>query len=224
MRALLAILLATNISAAVISGVVVDEAGNPIESARIGHIGKLIFIGPPTTQSSNDELRTNAEGAFEATTATPAFVVRKPGHESQRIRTADASQLRVTLHHIKPAPACTVRMPPVKHKKFNDSDYAGTWTSVQTKRGRRGILSGEGATYTFGAPNDNDVYYSVEYYEVMYDDGVVDARGRHPDGTYWRSQSFFRAAKRYDNVDRTTADVLDCIMDRDRLHPPKMGP
>jgi hypothetical protein len=115
---------------------------------------------------------------------------------------------------MKPFPECRVKVPPVKTKNASDVDYTGSWTYVKTKNGRKGIITGHGPTYTLGGPSDQEVWFSTEYFEVMYDNGIVDARGRAADGTYWRSQSIFGSAAQYYNQDRASAEILDCIMDR----------
>lgn len=202
--------------ATVVSGTVVDVSGKPIEDVRIDHIGKLVVVGPPDFKppASPDAPRTDGEGNFEVTTTSPAIVIRKPGYESQRIRVTEDLHVRITLQQMKPFPECKVKVPRVKRKNASDVDYTGFWTYVDTKNGRKGIITGHGPTYTLGGPNDRDVWNSIEYTEVMYDNGIVDARGRAADGTYWRSQSIFGSAAQYYNEDRATAEILDCIMDR----------
>lgn len=218
----LAGLLAGSSTAAVISGVVVDGTGKAIEGARIDHIGKKVIVVPPEFERapSADQPRTAAEGSFEVTTTKPFFVIRKPGYTSQRIRVTKDAKLRITLQPIQPFPDCKVKIPPIKARRSGDVDYVGLFTYIDTKNGPKGIMAGGGATYTLGAPSDADVWTSLEYFEVMYQNGVVDARGRAADGTYWRSQSIIFKGAQYDQIDRDTAEILNCIMDRAPLQLP----
>ena len=208
-------------AAAVVSGFVLDSSDRPVENARIDHIGKPVII-PPTSlllSPGPDEVRTKADGSFEVKTGSPVVVIRKPGYESQRIRVAEDVKLRITLRPIKPFPECPVKVLRIHTKNAGDVDFSGFWTYVKTKRGNKGIFAARGPTYTFGGPSDQDVRDSVEYFEVMYENGVVDARGRAADGTYWRRQSIFGAAAEYYRADHGTAEILDCIMDRNPLKP-----
>lgn len=82
-----------------------------------------------------------------------------------------------------------------------------------TKDGPKGILRGSGPSYSWGAPSNSDVWTSIEYAEVMYESGMIDASGHTSDGKYWRSRSKFGAAAQYYNVNREIAEQLDCVMD-----------
>jgi hypothetical protein len=208
--------------AATISGSVVDVGGKPVKDARIDHIGKRVIVTAPDldVKPSPDEPRTNAEGQFQITTTSPAIVIRKPGYESQRVLVTGDAQLQITLHPIK-LPACKLeRLPQVKTKNANDIDYAATWFYVETKSGPKGIISGHGMSYSWGAPSERNVWESIEYFEVMYESGVIDARGHTADGKYWRSQTIFGAAAQYFGMDQATAEVLDCVMDRGLVKTP----
>jgi hypothetical protein len=55
----------------------------------------------------------------------------------------------------------------------------------------------------------------VEYSEVMYSSGLIDARGRMPDGTFWRERTAFGEATHYWGVDRETAELLNRLIDGD---------
>jgi hypothetical protein len=203
------------VDAATVSGAVTDLSGKPIKDARIDHIGKLVVVPPPDTafKPPPDEPRTDAEGQFQVTTTSPAIVIRKPGYESRRLRLTGDAQVQITLQRIKPS-TCKLRVRPrVKTKDANDVDYTATWRYVETEDGPKGIISGSGPTYSFGAPDDNRVWMSLDYFEVMYENGVIDARGHSADGKYWRSQTSFGAAAQYFGVDQETAEILDCLMD-----------
>jgi hypothetical protein len=202
---------------ATIEGIVKDASGRPLENARIDHVGKMVVVAATdlAIKPSADEIRTDAEGHFRVITSTPAFVVRKPGYESERIRVNGDQKLDVVLRPISSTSRCRLSPPPAfKTKAANDVDYSATWYYIPTKTGEQGIISGSGPTYSWGAPSDRDVWTSVEYSEFMYESGVVDATGHSADGKYWRIKSIFGSAAQYYNQTRETAEQLDCVMDR----------
>jgi hypothetical protein len=202
-------------SGATVSGTVVDVLGNPISGARVDHIGRLVVVPPPDAAIEQpNEPRTDAEGHFQITTISPALVIRKPGYQSERVRVTGDAQMQVTLQPVKPFKCKVEPLPKVKTKKANDVDYTASWFYVETKNGPKGIISGQGSSYSFGAPGDRNVWASLDYFEVMLPNGVIDARGHSADGKYWRMQTRFGAAAQYYDVDQSTAEVLDCIMDR----------
>ena len=204
-------------AAATISGTVKNASGKPIKDARIDHTGKMVVV-PPTNlwmKPSPGETRTDADGHFQVTTVSPAIVIRTPGFESERVRVAGDAEVHITLLEIKAVSRCKQWPPPnVKTKKADDVDYTAFLFYVETKDGPKGIISGSGPSYSWGAPSDSDVWRSVEYSEMMYESGMIDATGRSLDGKYWRSRSTFGAAAQYYGVSRETADQLDCVMDR----------
>ena len=204
------------LSGATIEGIVKDASGRPLENARIDHVGKMVVVAATdlAIKPSPEEIRTDADGYFRVTTNTPAFVVRKPGYESERIRVNGDQKLDVVLRPISSTSRCRLSPPPAfKTKAANDVDYSATWYYIQTKTGEQGIISGSGPTYSWGAPSDRDVSTSVEYSEFMYESGVIDAAGP-ADGKYWRIKSIFGSAAQYYNQTRETAEQLDCVMDR----------
>ena len=202
-----------------LTGVVVDDSGRPVSDASIDHVGQPAALRslPAPSQPQVERLRSLPDGSFKVTVASPAIVVRKGGYVSQRILVSHDADARVVLHRIEPAPACTLKIPPLKTRDASDADYTATWTYVETRDGPKGIISGHGPLYSIGAPSDTDVWNSLEYFEVVYEDGVLDARGRTRNGEHWRLQTALGAAAQYYGMDRATAQVLDCILDRNRL-------
>jgi hypothetical protein len=194
---------------------VTDALGKPIENARIDHIGKMVVVAELAVKPSPDEVRTDADGHFRVLTDVSAIVVRKPGYQSQRVRVSGDGQIKIELQQIKSTSRCKLPVPPVfKTTEANDIDYTATWFYVETKDGPKGIISGSGPMYSMGAPSDKDVWTSIEYEEIMYDSGVVDASGHSADGKYWRRRGIFGAAAQYYDQNRETAEKLDCVMDR----------
>ncbi len=210
---LLTFLAAQPTTAATLSGTVTDASGTPVKDARIDHTGRLVVVSL-LVEPSPDDTRTDADGRFRVTTVAPAIVVRKPGYTSKRVPVTDDAQVQIILLRINAGFRCKQSPPPkVKTKKANDIDYAATWFYIETKDGPKGILSGRGPTYSWGAPSNSDVWSSIEYAEVMYESGMIDASGYTTDGKYWRSRSIFGAAAQYYNVNREAAEQLDCVMD-----------
>lgn len=202
---------------AVVTGVVRAAGGTPMENARVDHIGKKVFVfaadqaSPPLP----GEVRTGADGGFHVRTDAPAVVVRNPGYVSQRIRITGDIQLDITLRRIQSTSRCTLAAPPAfRTSSANGIDYAATWYSIDSQDGPRRILSGRGPAYSRGAPSDRNVQKSVEYAEIMFDNGVVDASGHTADGKYWRYRGIFGAAAQYDDQTRAAAAQLDCVMDQ----------
>ncbi len=201
-------------SAATISGTVRDPSGNPIPNARIDHIGIWTLVARPEVDDQ-DGLRTGPQGQFRAVTQATVFVIRKPGYMSQRIQVAGDADLQVTLSPIQSQNRCRLSTPPkFKTKSANDVDYTANWYWIKTQAGRAGIIAGSGGAYSFGAPSKQHIHNSTEYSEFMLPNGVIDAAGRDPNGTYWRSRTIFGKAAHYSSQTRDTADRLDCIMDR----------
>lgn len=204
-------------SGAIVTGIVRDTSGKPLENARVDHTGKRFVVNSNDrmVKPTPDETRTDSEGHFRVVTEAPAIVIRKPGYVSQRVPINGDAQLEITLPRIESTSRCKLSVLPVfKTKEANDIDYSATWFYVETKNGPQGIISGRGPSYSWGAPGNDQVWRSVQYAEIMYENGIIDASGHSPDGKYWRLRSIFGAASQYYNQDRETAEQLDCVMDR----------
>jgi hypothetical protein len=183
-------------SGATLTGIVTDALGKPLEDARIEHIGKMVVVSPTelAIKPSPGEVRTNADGHFQVVTDVPAIIVRKPGYQSQRIRLSGDAQVKVELQQIKSTSRCKLSATPrFKTKESNDIDHTANWIYIVTKDGPKGIISGNGPMYSFGAPHDKDVWTSVEYEEIMYEvrlailpmesTGVIGASSEHQRST-----------------------------------------
>jgi hypothetical protein len=208
---------APDATGATINGRVTDASGKPLENVRIDHTGKRVIVSATrlAITPSPDELRTDAGGRFRVVTDAPAVVVRSPGYESQRLLVTGDAQVLVTLKRFISGSRCKLSVLPVfKTKQADDVDYTATWFYIKTKNGPEGIISGSGPMYSMGAPSDSHVWTSVEYSELMYESGVIDAAGRSADGKYWRSRTIFGKAAQYYNQSRESAEQLDCVMDR----------
>jgi hypothetical protein len=210
------VIVAAQIAAgATITGTVTDSSGTPIVDARVDHTGMVVAVATTPVPPAAGEIRTDSDGRFRLTTTVPAVVIRKPGYASYRLLISGDAEVQIKLRPMRERLLCKVSPPPkVKTKEQNDSDYSATLYYVETKNGKRGVLSGGGPIYSFGAPSDSYVWKSTEYSEVMYENGMIDASGRSGDRDYWRVRSVFAAEAHYSDVNRETAELLDCVMDR----------
>ncbi len=143
--------------AATVSGTVTDVSGNPIKDARVDHTGKQVIVSLLVGPSA-DEVRTDSDGRFTVTTAVPAFVVRKPGYMSRRILVTGDAQIQVRLQRSTGETQCKQSPPPkIKTRQAGDADYSATWFYIETKLGPKGVLSGSGPSYSWGAPSSSNV-------------------------------------------------------------------
>jgi hypothetical protein len=196
-----------------VSLTVVDSEGKPIPNARIDHSGAMVFVGAPNLPIENG---TDARGKAAVKTDRHAIVIRKPGYTSYRLMIDHDGEVRVTLAPLPPPLKCEpARIPDMTTREVRDVDYAETRTYIETPEGPKGIAKGQGPNYSFGAPIDSLVKDSAEYSEVMYSSGLIDARGKMPDGTFWRERTSFGEATHYRDVDQRTAQLLDRLIDGD---------
>lgn len=209
-----------------LTGLVVDEAGQPVAEARIDD-----------TFNDLKAYQTDSKGRFEVDTKSPILVVRKVGYRSELIRVQDATESKITLqalHEKRRFPTCSNQATYTEMKVFltefrfvrtsgielgrrsTDVDYASRAYWVKTKEGPKGVVHGAGPMWSFGIPSDRDVSRSVKYNEVARDaDGrmIVDARGQLKDGTWWRTLAIFGESATYRNMDEATAGILDQFLD-----------
>jgi hypothetical protein len=196
-----------------VSGAVVDATGKPVPNARVDHSGTVVFIGPPEVPVED---ATDADGRFTIQTSHPAVVIRKRGFTSYRLKIDGDAEVKITLEQLPPPLKCEpAHIPRVKTEQSNDIDYTGSWTYIETKDGTKGFFTGSGPSYSWGAPSNSNVWESTQYSEVMFDSGLVDSRGTMPDGTHWRTRAAFGQSTWYAGVDRTTAELLDRLIDGD---------
>ena len=72
--------------------------------------------------------------------------------------------------------------------------------------------------WSWGVPADSDVWRSVEYSETMTGGtdtirGLVDARGKLPDGTHWRYRGILGNSCDYSRAPQSVVQLLDHIME-----------
>jgi hypothetical protein len=143
------------LAAATISGTVVDASGNPVKDVRIDHTGKVVVVPRPDLKvdPSPDEIRTDAQGHFRATTDRPAIVVRKPGYISQRLVITGDAQVEISLQRLsstsREEPQMTrTTLPPGFTLKRKAARKGSSAEAVRRTRGARP------ATPTFGSPRN----------------------------------------------------------------------
>jgi len=191
-----------------ISGVVVDLEGKPIQGARIDHGG-----------GSDYGASTPPDGRFTLRTTAPAVVVRKPGYYGYRLLTSGDATVRVVLQRANSGPNCKpAQIPKVVITEARDIDYIVRYETVDTPDGTASIMIGNGPFWSYGIPNDDDVWNSVTYSEVARSDPNspvwrVDARGSTAWGTYWRFSGILGQSKSYRGVSKQAAEILDLVFD-----------
>jgi hypothetical protein len=77
-------------------------------------------------------------------------------------------------------------------------------------------MHGSGPMWSFGLPSEPDVWRSIEYEEIVYDNSgvrIIDARGQFSNGNRWRNLGMFGESASYTDMDEATAKILDRFMD-----------
>jgi hypothetical protein len=207
-------LVAQSVQRHQLTGLVTDSSGKPVEGAWIDHTGNGKY--------PRWEYSTTPEGRFDLWTGAPAVVIRKAGYDSVRLMIKDQKDpedVRVVLRPVSAAPAPKASGEPCKVEShdLNDVDFTATSIGARDKNGKRwAILCGQGFNWSYGVPNNANVWQSVEYSEAMTGVpklGVVDARGKTPDGKYWRDRGMLGRSCSYWRADESAVALLDTIMD-----------
>lgn len=214
-----------------VTGVVIDSAGMPVANAHLDHTGDL-----------RRAHTTDSEGRFELDTRAPAIVIRKGGFRSELLPNRDATEVRITLQEQKVSrfSTCSSRgqyqgiegwgasfeFPKVQNVKASqqgrDIDYGMRFYYLKTKQGAKGIGHGSGPMWSIGIPLDEDIWRSVAYEEVTYDDEgkkIIDARGKLANGSRWRYLGKFGESASYSDADESAAKILDQVLDGACLKP-----
>jgi len=206
-----------------VSGVVIDGEGVPVPDAQMAYTGNPV-LG-----------QTDRQGRFDVEARGPFLVIRKVGFQSVRLDLPHGEPVRVMLKPtLKGLPACSWRsscdllpgqsfcFPKVAGVTVSelgrDIDYVTRAFIVTTVDGKAAIRHGAGQFWSRG-PYDSDVWKAEEYHETVYpflDLWVRDARGRSPNGKYWRSLYTFQGLSEeasYRDADQTTAALFDRVID-----------
>ena len=227
MKLLCCLLMVLPLAAAderVVSGLVTDEYGSPLEGVSIDH-GRALC----------SDSETDSSGQFQISTNAPAIVFGKLGFAPQRLAfPLDNQRLHITLPvSALRAPRCSAAcrdglrgflcLPQVKGvrvvKGNSDVDYSGRLYVAGDGRARGVIVPGRGPSWSLGVPESRDVWDSVNHAENDYrwDESlqVIDAGGQEADGGKWRYLGVVGESAAYSSVkDSYIAALLDQVLDR----------
>lgn len=218
-----------------LSGTVVDENGQPVAEASIGH-----FSDKPNSVA--DRINLDASGRFSVEIRSPAIVIRKEGYKSVRLHAQDGDGVKVQLESLAKSgqsfPVCDgaslsdekrlwprFRLPESRElsmSKGSDVDYEGQIFRLKGVHGKNYLVHGWGPTWSFGVPLDEEVWNSVIYEERVFNMNpisVLDARGTLGNGTRWRLVASFGETLGYDGVNEKVAAAFDAILDRTCFQP-----
>lgn len=223
-----------------ISAIVVDQDAAPIEGAEIGHHA---FQPVPRRGTV---VRTDTQGFFLVTTNAPLIVVRKPGYASAVLRTQNVisgKPKRIVLRKTKRTLDLCSQTGPFESlqgwgslfgfvpnpgiragKQGQDIDYGIRVYFLKKSKGRVEIVHGSGPMWSFGLPEDEDVWKSVifeEDYVEFGGSGIVDSRGKWADGSHWRMLGRFGETVNYKVAGGQSPAILDEFMDNACLAPPR---
>jgi hypothetical protein len=232
-RAEEAMLLHTEVS---VSGVVFDPAGNPISEANVDY--SVTYDAPQKIWSGtlwDRPFVTDSEGRFSLKTRAPALVIRKPGFRSARLLVQSKRSWRITLEPATreppPCPStsrcesvgrwrgtfCLPRISEVKAGRLAyDVDYGQRNFIIETNAGPKWMRYGIGPMWSYGMPDTEKVWTSVQYKETVYNCAgivVVDARGIDNAGKLWRFFGTLGESVDYQDLDATEAHLFDQLID-----------
>jgi hypothetical protein len=204
---------------------VTGDDGVPLSQVRIEHA------------NLKDELVTDPNGKVGFNTSAPYFVISRPGYESVRIATEDATDYRAVLHKLpggEPFRVCTdvelsARVPGWKgvfqipkrgaakaSAEKLDVDYVARTVSAKSGSKLLWAEQGRGPMWGGGGPEDSDVWKATRYREVVYklgDDLVIDAKEWMPDGKCQRSLGLFVESILYYGLKCRSVQPLDDLLD-----------
>lgn len=206
-----------------VSGVVVDEAGQPVAGAHIDH----------SDVQPREQLFTDDRGRFQIETRAPAILIRKLGFDGHLVRLKGSAALKIVLHRATASiPACTATCRSLKSSaaEFCFPEISGVSISDEGREDQivvRGftipgplrvteLLHGAGPEWSLGIPYTGDVWESVQYSERAFTgkaSDVVDARGTGPDGLKWRYLGRYGESASYYEADSRNALILDRVLD-----------
>ena len=220
-----------------LSGVVTDGAGNPLPEVWISHTG--LALGNSKTDSN---------GRFEIETRAPAIVFRKGGFQSRYLRIDNGHENSLAIILAGPAPqmkSCNGAsgcisleffggafcLPKIRSvhvsKQGNDVDYGCRSLWITTPGGNVGVQHCSGGLWGSGFPFDQDVWSASEYTEAAYQDRegflITDARGKSPEGKYWRVLGHAFETVSYRRVSAQDGAVLDRVIDGACIKPARFG-
>jgi hypothetical protein len=211
-----------------VSGSVTDEAGAPLQDVTIEF---------PADANTSYPM-TDAEGHFRFAIVADSVIFRRAGFMSQRVTLTDSTDLRITLRR---APFASVAICKTNQSCTHNSTFESALcfpqvAGIQVGPMRLGIDSAGRDFFTNGQQvhvesgdagrdnltRDSKLWNSSDFSEHVYvvhqnsllrEQRAIDARGRTPDGKYWRYLQARPESVRYSGVDRATADRFDKLFD-----------
>ena len=220
-----------------LSGMVVEENGQPLAEARIEHGGQK-----PGQRHNPQAGVTDAAGRFSVDLYSPAIVIRKQGYKSVWMRVQDGEGIgvqgvRVRLESLAKSgqsfPVCAgapltgkqrfdlrFKMPESRQLKMSagaDVDYTTQIYRLKGVHGKYYLAHASGPTWSFGIPLENQVWDSVSYEErvsSIQQIPVLDAHGRLANGKRWRLLAIFGETLGYDDANEAAAAAFDAILDQ----------
>ena len=121
-----------------VTGSVLDSSGRPITDAIVAHVGRpevLRTVRPPG-EPQVEQLRSDKDGRFKVTVASPAIVIRKPGFVSERVMVPGDRDVRIVLRGIGPAAKCAVEVPPSDSQVWDSASRNRTNPGLHQDRAR----------------------------------------------------------------------------------------
>ncbi len=203
-----------------VTGVVLDDAGNPVAGAHIDH----------SDVQAREQLFSDDHGRFQIRTRAPALIVRKLGYDGQLVRLSKTPSIHVVLHratrrlavcaaHCRTldSSASALCLPPIPGVQPGEPGrYEDTFVRAFTLAGSAEMLHGAGAHWSLGIPYTGDVWESSDYSEYSFlgkGADIVDARGTAPGGKRWRYLGRFGESVSYYEAEPATAAAFDRVID-----------
>ena len=181
--------------AMVVSFVVVDGDGRPLEGATVGHTEKRFNVG-----------RSGKDGRIAVETDATRIVIRREGYQAVAVRPGEVKRgWRVVLERSGRTEVCVTSFP------------APGWEAQPVHSGTRvqrfgGVRHGTGPLWGALVPSTEKVWASATYSEremLLNGRRSVDARGVMADGRHWREMGNFGETISYADVSAATAAELD---------------
>ncbi len=211
-----------------VRGFVMDDAGAPLRDVSI-EFPADVSTSYPTS---------DGEGHFRFFVAVNSVIFRRAGFISQRVSLSDLSDLRVILRRAPFAslPICKANQL-CSHNQTYESALCfpkvagleiGPLQTGSDSVGRNFFSAGQivhvesGYAGRDNLTRDSELWDSSQFSENVYlvhqeswlrEQRAIDARGRTPDGKYWRYLQAAPESVRYFGVDKAIADRFDKLFD-----------
>jgi hypothetical protein len=212
-----------------VRGSVTDEHGAPLRDVSIEFAAD---VGASYPQS-------DGEGRFRFAIAANSVIFRRAGFVSKRVSLSDLTDLRVILRRAPFAslPICTANQACTYNQTYESAlcfvqvagiqvgplqpgidsvgrDFFSDGQNMHVHSGNEGRnnLTGDSKLWDSSEFSEN-VYLVHQKSLLLREQRAIDARGRTPDGKYWRYLQAAPESVRYAGVDRAIADRFDKLLD-----------